>query len=92
MKHIIGMDGKKKQITWEDVSHAVHHDLKGHIGHGLVHQKSGKQKLNTKSSTESEIVGASDCLPWNIYKVKKNIFMQDNESVIKIEINLVVSL
>ena len=103
MKRIIGMDGKHELTTWVDAPHAVHHDMKRHtgdvisLGYGLVHQKSGKQKLNTKSSTESEIVGASDYLPWNIwmtcfmkgqgYKVKKHVFMQYKESAIKLEIN-----
>ena len=59
--------------------------------------KSTKQKMNTKSTTESEIVGASDYLPDTIwllrfleeqgYKVDKCVLMQDNESAIKIEKN-----
>ena len=59
--------------------------------------KSTKQKMNTKSTTESEIVGASDYLPDTIwllrfleeqgYKVEKCVLMQDNESAIKIEKN-----
>jgi len=30
------------------------------MGWWVLHAKSGKQKLNTKSSTESEVVGVSD--------------------------------
>jgi len=37
------------------------------MGTGCVHHKSTKQKLNMKSSTESEVVGASDYLPWTIW-------------------------
>ena len=57
---------------------------------------STKQKLNTTSSTESEIVGASDSLPFNLWAAylinaqssgykfgKRNILYQDNESCIK---------
>mmetsp|Transcript_19868 Transcript_19868/g.22531 ORF Transcript_19868/g.22531 Transcript_19868/m.22531 type:complete len:213 (-) Transcript_19868:60-698(-) len=37
------------------------------FGWGLVHCKSVKQKINTKSSTEAEIVGVSDYLPFPIW-------------------------
>jgi hypothetical protein len=59
--------------------------------------KSSKQKLNTKSSTEAELVGASDYLPntsWaknflvaQGYKIMVNYMEQDNESAIKMEQN-----
>ena len=59
--------------------------------------KSSKQKLNTKSSTEAELVGASDYLPNTIwmqnflraqgYSMEESIFMQDNESAMKLETN-----
>jgi hypothetical protein len=52
--------------TLVDASYAVHPDMKSHTG-GLMSMgtgglicKSSKQKLNTKSSTEAELVGASD--------------------------------
>ena len=37
------------------------------FGWGLIHGRSSKQKLNTKSSTESELVGVSEYLPYNIW-------------------------
>ena len=37
------------------------------MGLGLIHCRSSKKKLNTKSSTEAEIVGASDYVPYNIW-------------------------
>ena len=50
---------------------------------GIIHEKSILQKLNTKSSTESEVVGFSDYLPHNIqikiflqyqgYHIKNNV-------------------
>jgi hypothetical protein len=56
-----------------------------------------KQKLNTKSSTEAELVGASDYLPNTIwlkmflvsqaYDVNWNEFLQDNQSAMKLERN-----
>ena len=67
---------------WVDASFAVHPDMRSHtggvmsLGKGAVFGQSTRQKLNTKSSTESEIVGVSDVLPnilWTqycFYKVK----------------------
>ena len=54
--------------TWVDVSFAVHDDFKSHrgnvisMGKGALYARSIAQKLNTTSTTESETVGASDCL------------------------------
>ena len=58
---------------------------------------STKQKLNTRSSTETEIVGADDFMPaicWTRYfleaqgyKVRDNILYQDNKSAILLEKN-----
>jgi len=39
------------------------------LGWGVLHCKASKQKFNTKSSTESEIVGVSDYLPYNIWVI-----------------------
>jgi hypothetical protein len=56
-----------------------------------------KQKLNTRSSTESELVGVDDCMPaicWTRYfleaqgyNVAENILFQDNQSAILLEKN-----
>ena len=53
--------------------------------------------MNTKSPTESELVGDNEYLPYNIwyimflgaqgYRIKNNILFQDNESAIKMETN-----
>ena len=87
--------------TWTDASYAVHNDYRGHtggvisLGEGIVCTKSSKQKLNVKSSTESEIIGASDFISWTLwitlfmekqeYSIKTNMFHQDNESAIQVE-------
>jgi hypothetical protein len=89
--------------TWVDASNAVHPDMKSHTGGvmsfglGGLLCMSSKQKLNTKSSTEAELVGASDYLPNTIwvkrflesqgYNLDENILEQDNESAIKLEKN-----
>jgi hypothetical protein len=93
---VLGADDLTVMNTWVDASYAVHKDFKSHtggavsFGRGAVVCKSAKQKLNTKSSTEAELVGASDYLPYPIwgkrllkgqgYYLKENIFHQDNQS------------
>ena len=89
--------------TWVDAAYANHHDMKSHtggvimLGKGALYTKSTKQKLNTKSSTEAELVGASDFLSQTIwtrkfieaqgYEVKANDFYQDNMSAMRLEKN-----
>ena len=70
---IIGASNLQEIYTWVDAAYGVHDDLKSHtggnmsMGTGIIHTKSSKQKLNTKSSTEAEIVGTSDYLPYNVW-------------------------
>lgn len=61
---------------WVDSSFAVHKDMRSHtggamsLGKGAVYATSTWQKLNTRSSTEAELVGANDVLPqvlWTRY-------------------------
>ena len=65
-KRIIGASSIYNLFTWIDAAYAVYEDMKGQtggcmsMGHGVIHAKSSKQKLNTKSSTETEIVGMSE--------------------------------
>jgi len=69
MPLILGADSLAKSKSWVDAAYAVHDDMKSHtggetsLGRGAIMCKSTKQKLNTKSSTEAEVVGSSDCLP-----------------------------
>jgi hypothetical protein len=91
-------------IKWYvDASFAVHPDFKSHtggmmtMGGGAVQSISRKQKLNTRSSTEAELVGADDAatlILWTRlfmqeqgYDVDKNILFQDNKSAILLEKN-----
>jgi hypothetical protein len=67
------------------------------MGRGFPIVTSTKQKLNTRSSTESELVSVDDMMPaicWTryflleqIYEVRENIVYQDNESAILLERN-----
>ena len=67
------------------------------MGKGKFGNKSTKQKINTKSSTESELVGMSEYLPMNLwikkfledqgYNIESNIIYQGNESSIRLQRN-----
>jgi hypothetical protein len=65
-KLILSAD-KLNVVKWYvDTSFAVHPDFKSHtggvltLGRGALTSLSKKQKLNTRSSTEAELVGADD--------------------------------
>ncbi len=67
------------------------------MGRGFPIITSTKQKLNTRSSTESELVGVDDMMPsilWTRqflkeqgYSVKDNVIFQDNKSTMLLERN-----
>jgi hypothetical protein len=100
---ILSAGGTGTLKWWIDASFAVHPNMRGHIGGGLSMGRgfpivtSTKQKLNTRSSTETEIVGVDDCMPavlWTRYfleaqgyGVRENIAYQDNKSAILMEKN-----
>ena len=103
LPRIIGADSLSLMRSWADASFAVHRDMKSHTGGtssfgiGVVHSKCSKQKINTKSSTEAEIVAASDYISHTIwianfmkdqgYPISKKFFYQDNKSAIQVEKN-----
>ena len=88
---------------WVNGSFPVHPGMQDHTGGGLTMGRgfpivtSTKQKLNTRSSTESELVSVDDCMPaicWTRYfleaqgyQVTENIVYQDNKSAILLEKN-----
>jgi hypothetical protein len=88
---------------WVDASFAVHPDMKSHtgatasLGRGSVYSASTRQKLNTKSSTEAELVAVDDVMPMVLwtryfleaqgYGVKESRIYQDNMSSILLEKN-----
>ena len=89
--------------TIVDASFAVQDDMKSHTGgvitlrRGGIACKSTKQKLVTKSSTEAELVGASEYLPSTIWiqhyleaqglPLRHSYFKQDNQSAMRLERN-----
>jgi ribosomal protein S24E len=67
------------------------------LGKGSVYSTSVRQKLNTKSSTEAELVGVDDVMPQIIwtryfleaqgYGVRESKIYQDNQSAMLVEKN-----
>lgn len=86
---------------WVDSSFAVHQDMRSHsggamsLGGGVAFGGSTKQKINTRSSTEAELVAANDFMPqilWTRYflqaqgyEVSDNVLFQDNQSAMLLE-------
>jgi hypothetical protein len=88
-----------------DALFAVHPNMRSHTGGGLTMGQgqgfpivaSWKQKLNTKSSTESKLVDVNDIMPimlWTCYfllsqgyGIVENLLLQDNKSLILLEQN-----
>ena len=99
----LGADDLLEMCAWVDVSYGVHDDCRSHTGGaiswgwGVLLTMCKKQKLNTKSSTEGEIVGVSDFLPNMIWArmfleaqgdvIQKSKLYQDNQSAMKIILN-----
>jgi hypothetical protein len=91
-------------IKWYvDAAFAVHHDKKSHtgatmtLGNGLIYSTSTKQKINTRSSAEAELVSIDDAISkilwvkrfmeaqgWN---VNQNLVLRDNVSSMKLKEN-----
>ena len=96
---IIGALDLSKTFTWIDAAYVVYNNMRSQTGgaismdHGVLHCKSAKQKLNIKSSIETELVGTSDYVPYNLwlkifmgeqyYPVKDSALYQDNQSGIQ---------
>jgi len=88
---------------YADAAFAVHKDMKSHTGYmmtmgkGAVQSRSLKQKINTKSSTEAELIAADTTttpLLWSQwfleeqgYNVDQSILFQDNKSTMLLEQN-----
>jgi hypothetical protein len=103
MPLILSANGSGILKWWVDASFAVHPNIRDHSGGGLSLGRRfpivscTKQNFNTRSSTETEIVGADDFMPeicwtWYFtkaqgYGVKDNVLFQDNKSSILLENN-----
>ena len=92
-------DGELRIHMFADASYGVHEDCKSHsgidltLGRGPIRCRSIKQKIVARSSTEAEIIAASDAskeaahqanlLEAMQFELQPVIFHQDNQSAIK---------
>lgn len=99
----LGIDESRTTKWWVDASFATRHKMRSQtggtmsMGRGSVYSISRKQKLNTTSSTEAELVGASDVMPQILWTRQlllsqsvegiNHILFQDNESAILLQKN-----
>lgn len=88
---------------WVDGAYGVHYDLKGHTGvtmsmsKGSIISSSTRQKLNTRSSTKTELAAVDDAMLrilWTRYyfdaqgyRIENNTRYQDNTSAMSLENN-----
>ena len=100
---VIGATSITEIMTFVYSSYAVHDNMRSHTGRlvsfgiGASHTRSTTSKINLKSATESELVSASEYLPYTIwfkhfmeeqgFKIMVNVLYQDNKSAILMEIN-----
>ena len=100
---ILGANNSGVLKWYVDASFAVHPNMRGHTGSGLTMGRgclivsSTSHKMNTHSSTESELVGIDDLMPsilWTYcflkeqgYKVSNNIVYEDNKNAIMLKKN-----
>jgi hypothetical protein len=90
-------------LWWVDAAFAVHPDMRGHtgatmsMGKGAVYSSSTRQKINTRSSTEAELVGVEEAMTGIIWtrnflesqgiNIRDNVVYQDNQSAMLLENN-----
>ena len=97
-KLVVRLEADDSQtVNWHiDASFAVHKDYRSHtggtmtLGRGIITSISSKQKVNTRSSMEAELVGVDDIIAKILwaklfleaqgFKVKLNIVHRDNTS------------
>jgi len=91
------LEADSLQLTkwWVDASFAVHMDMKSHtggalsLGKGVIFGTSTCQKINTRSSTEAELVAVNEVLPHFLeaqgYDTMDSIMYQDNQSAVLLE-------
>jgi hypothetical protein len=91
---VLGAENNGMPMWYVNASFAVHPNMRGHTGGGLTMGRgfpitaSTKQKLNTRCSTESELVGVDGIMPiiiWTCYfllsqgyGIVENLLLQDN--------------
>jgi hypothetical protein len=89
---VLGWDGTGQLLWSVDASFAIHKDMRSHtgavlsLGQGALMSMSIKQKINTKSSTEAELVGVDDAMnfvEWIQLFVEQQIKSINSDSALK---------
>ena len=96
-------DDHQSNEYWIDAAFAVHPDYKSHtgamqsLGKGAISSISSKQKVNSRSSTEAELIGIDDVISkvlWSKrfieeqgFPLEATIIYRDNTSSMKLEEN-----
>ena len=104
-KDVLTLEANDEQSNewWVDASFAVHPDYKSHtgaihsLGRGAISSISTKQKVNSRLSTEAELIGIDDVISkilWSKrfieaqgFELESNIVYRDNTSSMKLEEN-----
>ena len=103
---ILRSNGLNTIKWWVDTLYADNDNMRGHIGGTMSMGKNGrgsiisilmKKKLNTKISTETELIGADNVMPQILWKkyfleaqgygIDKNILYLDNTNAVLLEKN-----
>jgi hypothetical protein len=95
---LVGMDGSNEIQWWVHASFGTRYGMQSQtrgtmsLGYGSLYSVSRKQKLNTTTSTEAELVGVHEVMSqivWMRYfmlaqgiKISRNTLYQDSQSVI----------
>jgi hypothetical protein len=103
MKLNLSTDNLTTIRWWVDASHAVHDNCRSHtgammsLGKGAAISFFNKQKINTRSFMELELVSADQALSSILhtrhlieaqgYSVEQNLQFQDNQSTMCLEVN-----
>jgi hypothetical protein len=103
LPHTLEADGTGLIRWWVDATYGVHHDMCSHtgatmsMGKGCAYSMSRRQRLNTRSLTEAELVGVNDAMGLILWTrlfleaqgfiVSDNVVYQDNQSAILLENN-----
>ena len=97
MQLCLTADNLENITWWVDTSYAVHWDSRSHTGMvmhfglGAVMSGSWRQKLNTGSSTEAELVGIDDALKyimWGLYFIQAQGSLQSRSYVREQELQM----
>lgn len=100
MKRIVSINSLLESQIFIDAAYATNPDMRGQTGGvlrtgiGVLHGRSGKQRINAKSLTEAELIGCCEYMPYALwilnflheqgYSMRTKVLKQDNQSTMKL--------